>query len=253
MDDWEKLNETSLPEKEHFYSHLNMEDITDADYKHAERVCKDLKIKKLGKYHDLYLESDTLLFADVFQNFRRMCLEIYQLEFAKFLSVPVLAWQATLKKTKVKLDLLADIDMLLMVEKGIKGKICHSINRYAKANNKYVKDYDKNKEKSYLKYQDVNNLYEWAMSQKLPANIFKWVEDIFEFDESFIKSYKGESDEGYFLLGDIHYSENLHKTQNDLPFLPERIKIEKVEKLVANLHDKVEHVIHMRNLHEKGI
>ena len=91
------------------------------------------------------------------------------------------------------------------------------------------------------------------MSQKLPANIFKWVEDISEFDESFIKSYKEENDEGYFLLGDIHYSENLHKTQNDLPFLPERIKIEKVEKLVANLHDKVEHVIHMRNLRKKGI
>ena len=127
MDDWEKFNETSLPEKEDFYSHLNMEDITDADYAHAKIVCKDFEIKNLGEYHDLYVQSNTLLLADVFENFRNMCLEIYELDPAKCLSAPGLAWQTTLKKTKVKLDLLTDIDMLLMVEKGIRGGICHSI------------------------------------------------------------------------------------------------------------------------------
>ena len=167
-----------------------------------------------------------------------MRLEIHQLDTAKFLSVPGLAWQAALKKTEVKLELLVDIDMLLMFEKLIRGGICHSINRYAKANDKYMNDYDKNKESSYLKYQNINNLYGWVMSQKLPVNNFKWVEDISEVDESFIKSYNGESDEGCFLELNIQYPENVHNLQTDLPFLPERMKIEKVEKLVANLHDK---------------
>ena len=125
MDDLEKFNETTLSGKEDFYSHLNMEDITDADYTHAKRVCKDFEIKKIGKYHDLYVQSDILLLTDVFGNFRNMCLEIY--EFLKFLSAPGSAWQAALKETRVKLDILTHIDMLLMVEKGIRGGICHSI------------------------------------------------------------------------------------------------------------------------------
>ena len=158
MDDWEKFNETKLPEKEEFYSNLNLEDITDADYMHAKRVCNYFEIKKLGEYHDLYLESDVSLLADVFENFRKMCLKIYQLDPAKFLSAPGLAWQvAALKKIEIKLELSTDIDILLMVEKGIRGEICNKIHRYAKANNKYMKDYDKNKESSYLKYWDVKN------------------------------------------------------------------------------------------------
>ena len=125
---------------------------------------EDFEIKNLGEYHDLYLKSDTLLLADVFENFRKMCLKLYHLDPVKFLSAPGLAWQAALKKTEVKLELLTDIDMLLMVEKGIRGGICHAIHQYAKANNKYMKDYDKNKELSYLKYWDVNNLFGCAMS-----------------------------------------------------------------------------------------
>ena len=102
-----------------------------------------------------------------------MCLKIYHLDPAKLLSAPGLAWQAALKKTDVKLELLTDIDMLLMVEKGIRGGICHAIHQYAKAKNKYLRDYDKNKKLSYLKYWDVNNLYGWAMLQKLPVNNFE--------------------------------------------------------------------------------
>ena len=179
------------------------------------------------------------------KTFRNTCRKIYELDPAKFLSAPGLAWQAALKKTKVKLDLLTDIDMLLMVEKGIRGGICHSIYRYAKANNKYMKDYDKNKESSYLQYWDVNNLYGWAMSQKLPVNNFEWIKDTSQFNEDFIKSYNEESD---FLEIDVQYTETLHELHNDLPFLTERMKIEKVEKLVANLHEKTEYVIHVRNL-----
>ena len=138
-----------------------MEDITNIDYAHAKRLYIDFQIKKIGEYHDLYVQSDTLLLADVFENFRNMCLKMYELDPAKFLSAPGLAWQAASKKTKVKLDLLTDIDMLLIAEKSIRGGIYHSIYRYAKANDKYMKGYDKKKESSYLKYWDVNNLYGW--------------------------------------------------------------------------------------------
>ena len=131
-----------------------MENITDADYVHAKRVCKELEIKKLGEYRDLYVQSYTLLLEDVFENLRNMCLEIYKLDPVKILSVPGLAWQAVLKKTKEKLDILTDIDMLLMVVKGISGGIYHAIYRYAKANNKYMRDYVKKKKSSYNEYWD---------------------------------------------------------------------------------------------------
>ena len=116
-----------------------------------------------------------------------MCINIYELDPAKFLSAPGLACKAALQKTKVKLDLLTDIGMLLMVEKGIRGGICHSIYRYSKANNKYMKNYDKNKELSYIQYWDVNNLYGCGMSQKLPVNNFEWIKDTSQFNEDFIK------------------------------------------------------------------
>ena len=109
---------------------------------------KELRLKNLGDYHHLYVQSDTLLFADVFQNFRNKCIEIYELDPAHFLSAPGLAWQACLKKTKVELELLTDIDMLLMVEKGTRGGVCLAVHRYAKANNKYMKNYDKENESS---------------------------------------------------------------------------------------------------------
>ena len=106
MDDWENFKETPLPEKEGFYSHLNMEEITDADYTHTKRFCKIFKVKTLGEYHDLYVQSDTFLLADVFEDYRIMCLGIYELDPVKFLSAPGLAWKAVLKKNKLKLDFL---------------------------------------------------------------------------------------------------------------------------------------------------
>ena len=141
IDRWERFHETSLPEKEGFYRSLNMENITDVDYRHAKRVFKSLNNKNLDDYHDLHVQSDTLLLANEFENFRNKFIEIYELD-------P--AWQACLKKTEVKLDLLTENDMLLNVEKGIRGGICHAIHGYAKANNKYVKNYEKNKESSYI-------------------------------------------------------------------------------------------------------
>ena len=148
---------------------------------------KRFKFKNLGQYHDLYVQRDTLLLADVFENFRNTCLKVCELDPAHFLSLPGLAWQACLKKTNIKLELLSDYDMLLMVE-GIRGGICHSVHRHVKANNKYMKNYDKNEESSYIQYLDANNLYGWAMSQKSPVNGFKWVKNS-EINEEFIKNY----------------------------------------------------------------
>ena len=177
MDSWKKFNETSLPSKKDFYSNFNMENIDDIDYRHGNNVFKRFKSKNLGEYHDLYVQSDTLLLADVFENFRNTCLKVYELNPAHFLSLPGLALQACLIKANVELEFLTDYDMLLMVEEGIRGGTCHSIHRHAKANNKYMKNYDGSKESSYIQYLDANNLYGWAMSQKLPVNDFKWLED----------------------------------------------------------------------------
>ena len=152
MDDWEKFNGKSLPEKEEFHSNLYMKNITDSDYSHAKRICKDFEIKKLGEYH----KSDTWI-GDVCENFKKMYLEIYELDPAKFLSAPGLAWHAALKKTKVKLELLTEIDMLLMVEKGIREGLCHSINSYMQKLIINIWKIMIKKESSYLKYWNVNN------------------------------------------------------------------------------------------------
>ena len=112
--------------------------------------------------------------------------------------------------------------------------------QYAKANKHYMKNYDENKQSSYLKYWDVNNLYGWAMSQKLPVNNFEWIKDTSQFNEDFIKNYNEESDKGYFLEVDVQYLGKLHKLHNDLPFLHERMKVKKVLKHVTDLNDKTE-------------
>ena len=137
MDTWKRFNESSLPKKEEFFSNLNIEYITDADQKHAKKR-KSFKMKNQGTYHDFYVQSDTLLLADVFESFQKKCIEIYELDTAHYLSAPGLAWQACLKKKEVELELLTGIDKLLIVEKGIRGGICHAVHRYTKANNKYM-------------------------------------------------------------------------------------------------------------------
>ena len=149
MDSWERFNETSLPPKKDFYSELTLENITDKDYNHAQKVFEEY-CTDMGDYHDLYVQTDTLLLADVFEKFREKCIEIYGLDPSYFYSAPGLACQACLKKTDVKLELLTDIDMLLMIEAGIRGGMCQSIHRYAKANNKYMKNYDKSIDSSYV-------------------------------------------------------------------------------------------------------
>ena len=138
--------------------------------------------------------------------------------------------------------------MLLMIEAGIRGGMCQSVHRYAKANNKYMKNYNKSIESLYQMYLDASNLYGWAMSQKLPVNGFKWENDLSRFNENFIKNYNENSDVGYFLEVDIEYPKQLWSSHKDLPFLPERKKLEKVEKLVCSIEDKEKYVIHIRAL-----
>ena len=133
-----------------------------------------------------------------------------------------------------------------MVEEGIRGGICHSIHRHPRASNKYMKNYDELKESSYIQYLDANNLYGWAMSQKLPVNGFKWVNN--EINEKCIKSYDENSDKGYILEVDIKYSRKLHDLHSDLPFLPKRMKIDKCKKLVYNLRNKKKYVVHIKSL-----
>ena len=215
-----------------------MEDITDVDHRHAKRVFKNLNNKNLSNYHDLHIQSDTSLLVDVFESFRNKCIEIYQLDPAHFLFAPGLAWQACLKKTEVKLDFLTNIDMLLIVEKGIRDGICRAIHRYAKANNKYMKNYDKNKESSYIQYLDANSLFGWAMSQKFSVDGFKWKRNMLKFNEDFVKNYDEDSDKGYIFEVDVKYPKNLHDLHSDLPFLLERMKINKCNKFVCNLHDE---------------
>ena len=184
------------------------------------------------------MQSDILLLADVFENFRNMCNKVYELDPAHFLTAPGLAWQACLKKADVKLELLTGPDMLLMVEEEIRGVMCHVVQRYVKANNSYMKNYDKDKKSILLMYLDESNLYGWTMSQNLFVGSFKWVEVVLKIGEGFIKNYDENSDIGYFLKVDSEYLKELHDLQSGLPFLPERMKINKCSKLVCNLYDK---------------
>ena len=248
MDGWDKFNEKIIPSKELFYNNLTLENISEVDYMYTDDVFKTFELNNLGDYHDLYVRSDTLLLADVFENFRKACIKNYELDPAHFVSLPGLAWQACLKKTNVELELLIDYDMLLMIEEGIRGGICHAIQRYAKTNNKYMKDYDKKKKSSYIQYLDANNLYGKAMTEKLPVRGFRWMDDISKMDEDFVRGYDKNDNKGYILEVDVDYPNELQNLHSDLPFLPERMVINNTKTLVCNLHDKKNYVVHINVL-----
>ena len=248
VDSWKKFEETVLPSKEAFYSKLNMKGISDTDYEHAQTVWNSMDEKTLGEYHDVYLRTDVLLLADVFETFRETCLNNYGLDPAHFYTAPGLSWKAALKETEVELELLRDVDMLLMFEQGIRGGITQAVKRYAKANNKYMPDYNPDKASTFLQYLDANNLYGWAMVQKLPTHGFRWINKVEELTPEKIAKLVKKDRKGYILEVDVDYPKELHESHNELPFLPERMKIGKVEKLVPNLNKKKKYVVHIKAL-----
>jgi len=221
--DWfhslEKLSERNLPPKESFYSKLNDCDITDKDFEHALKVWKHFKMTTFREYHDLYLKTDVLLLADVFENFRNVCMKNYELDPAWYYTAPGLAWDACLKKTGVQLELLSDPDMLLMIEQGIRGGVSMISKRYAKANNKYMGEkFNPNEKSKFIQYLDANNLYGWAMSLPLPVRGFKWMTDLKNWRE-----FSDQEGRGCILAVDLEYPKKLHDLHNEYPLAPERI------------------------------
>ena len=197
-------------------------------------------MKTLRDYHELYNKVDVLLLADVFENFRDICIENYKLDPAHYFTAPGLAWDAALKVTEVNLELLSDVNMLLMVEKGIRGGISIISNRYGKANNKYMGDkFNFNEPSKYIQYLDANNLYGWAMSKPLPTHGFKWM-----------KANELETWEVYpcILEVDLEYPQSLHDLHSNYPLAPEQIEVNKVKKLIPNLSNKKNYVFHYENL-----
>ena len=240
MDTEEKFNDTKPPPREAFYSKLTGRGITEKNYKHVLNVWNTFKMKTFKDYHKLYNETDALLLADVFENFRDLCLKIYGLDPVYYFTAPGLAWDACLKITNIDLELLSDLNMLLMFEKGIRGGISMISNRYGEANNKYMGNrFNKNKLKKHLMYLDANNLYGDAMSKKLPTHGFKWLtsgemENL--FNNQVVQIWEKTP---CILEVDLEYPENLHDLHNDYPFCPERVECKnRVEKLIPNLRDK---------------
>lgn len=251
IDSLKRYDETELPKRKHFFNKLTSELISEEDYKHALKVWKTFKIKNLGEYTDLYLKCDVLLLADSFEKFRKISLATYCLDPCYYVSSPSLSWDAMLLHTNVKLDLITDVEMYQMIEKGIRGGLAQCSLRYAKANNKYMSDYDINKSSSFLVYLDCVNLYGYAMMMKLPTSNFKFLNkdqiETFEID-----SITVDSNIGYILEVDLSYPSEIHDAHSDLPFAAEKFTPfgHRNAKLIANLYDKCSYVIHYIHLKE---
>ena len=249
MDTIEKFKDTKPPPQKAFYSKLSGKGISNKNYNHVLNVWHTFKMKTFKDYHELYNDSDVLLLADVFENFRDLCLKIYKLDPVYYYTAPGLAWDACLKMTNINLELLSNLDMLLMVEKGIRGGISIISNRYGEANNKYMKGFNKNIPSKYLMYLDANNLYGSAMSEKLPIHSFKWLTNG-EIENLYNNQVLQVWEKNPCILEvDLEYSEKLHDSHNDYPFCPERVECENgVKKLIPNLRNKNKYVIHYKNL-----
>ena len=249
MDSVEKFKDTNPPPLKAFYSKLSGRGINEKDYKHVCNVWNSFNMETMKDYLELYNDSDALLLADVFENFRDLCLKNYGLDPVHYFTAPGLAWDACLKMTGVELELLSDVNMLLMFEKGIRGGISIISNRYGEANNKYMKGFNKNKLLKFLMFLDANNLYGDAMSKKLPTGGFKKLTDR-EMDILFKNQILQVWERIPCVLEvDLEYPKELHDLHNDYPLCPERVKCDKgVEKLIPNLRDKTNYVIHYKNL-----
>lgn len=244
-----KLDETNLPPKDKFYDSLREEHVSDEDYERACYVWNLFKCKTLGEYSDIYLKCDVLLLADIFENFRKVCLATYKLDPAHYYTAPGLSWDAMLKYTKVELELLTDPDMLYFFKKGIRGGVSQCVARKAEANNRFCQNYNPEKPSSFIAYLDMTNLYGKCLASVLPKSNFRWLarEEIQNLDYLNISDTDSQ---GYVLEVDLEYPEHLHDLHNDFPFCPENIipPHSKCSKLIPNLFDKSNYIIHYRNL-----
>ncbi|XP_069366011.1 uncharacterized protein [Maniola hyperantus] len=251
VDSWDKFEEIQLPPKENFYNSLKLEHISDDDYERAKLIWQTFDIHSLGDYTDLYLKSDVVLLCDIFESFRKNCLLYYKLDPLYYMSSPGLSWDAMLLSTGIQLDLIDDLEIYEFVEKGIRGGLAQCSLRHAKANNKYLPDYNDSKPSTYLLYLDCNNLYGYAMTKKIPVSDFRFLsqEEIASFD---LSDTSNDSDFGYILEVDLVYPDILHDGHKDLPFAVEKFTPPggKTSKLIANLYDKYKYVIHYTHLKE---
>ena len=200
MDTFSKFQETSLPDKTAFFSDLTGENLSDEEYSYAQQVWSTFCCQSMQDYHDLYLLTDVLLLADIFEQFRKTCLETYTLDPAHYFTAPGLAWDAALKYTNVQLETLTEIDQHLFVERGLRGGISMITHRHAKANNPLLEDYNPQEPNSYILYLDANNLYGWAMSQPLPVGDFQWMQDPSHLD---VLQVQDDAELGYILEVDL--------------------------------------------------
>ena len=196
--------------------------ISDEDHLTCKKIWNEFNMKNMSDYHDHYLKKDVLLLADVFEKFTDTCLKFYELDPCHYFSSPGLSWDMMLKMTGVKLEKISDIDMYLFIEKGMRGGISYIAKRYAKANNKYMKNYDPTKPSKFITYLDMNNLYGWAMSGYLPYGGFKWLKNVDKFD---VNSISKKSLIGYILKVDLDNPDELHYLHNDSPLAPEKLAI----------------------------
>ncbi|RLU19984.1 hypothetical protein DMN91_008543 [Ooceraea biroi] len=213
----EKLQDTRLPSRESFYGSLTGDTISESDYAHAENIWQRFAIQTLGEYSDLYLKTDVLLLADIFENFRDSCITSYGLDATYYYTLPGFTWDAMLKHTRINFELLTDIDMVMFIERGIRGGLIQCSNRYVRAKNT------------------------WSH--------FQWVDDVSDFD---VNAIAPDSSTGYILEVDLEYPQHLHDAHTDLPFCPTRDKSpgKRQDKLLATLYDKERYVIHYRNLQQ---
>lgn len=268
--DASKFMTNQLPPKSSFYNSLSKTDISDEEYKHAQLVWDEMKMTTMGDYHDVYLLCDVLLLADVFERFREVSIDSFDLDPAQYFTLAGMCWSACLKMTKVELELLTDIDQYQMIEKGIRGGVAMMTTRHAEANNPYIPEtYDENKPREYLGYFDMNNLYGGAMLEPLPVGDFGWLTEN-EISQLDVMNIQKKSDIGYILEVTLSYPENLHDLHSDLPLAPESVTVHvdnlspycreefnKInnktkgvvsKKLIPTLRKKEKYVLHYRNL-----
>ncbi|MCG7877069.1 MAG: DNA polymerase [Candidatus Thiodiazotropha endolucinida] len=276
IDDIKRFEETELPPIEAFYSQIKNESVSQSEYAHALNVFKIFELKNLGEYHDLYLKTDVVLLCDVFEQFRNMCLAQYDLDPCHYYTSPGLSWSACLKKSSVCLELLCDIDQLNFIERGMRGGISQISHRYQKANNPLLdENLDSSQPISYIQYLDMNNLYGYAMTQKLPTGMFRFLNED-EIERLDILSIPEEGSVGMILEVSLIYPNEIHDRDADYPLAPEKRRItdeelspyakrlwkklngqkeddklpprSSVEKLITSLDDKNNYVLHYRNL-----